>query len=87
MKTPDRRRGVDPAKRDYIDNYCVETIALSVEHDGGMRYETYIFPADGEKITKWLEVWGTRYATKSEAIEGHDRVCEQLRAGELELYE
>jgi hypothetical protein len=72
-------------EKEFIDNYCVSTVKLSVEHDRGKWYETYIFPADGKQVTEWIEVWGTRYATQPEAVEGHARVCEQLRAGELEI--
>lgn len=71
----------------FIGGYCVSTVALTVEHHGGMWYETYIFPADGEKITGWSEVWGERYATRDEAVAGHARVCDDLRNRRLRTYD
>lgn len=71
----------------FVGRYCVSTVALGVEHHGGMWYETYIFPANGEKITDSSEVWGTRYATRDEAVDGHRRVCDDLRSGRLRTYD
>ena len=80
-------RPIDFDEKAFIGDYCVSTVALSVEHHGGMWYETYIFPADGEEITGWSEVWGTRYATRDEALAGHERVCDDLRAGRLKTWD
>lgn len=77
-------RGLD--LKSYIGDYCVSTVELRIEHHGGMWFETYIFPANGEEITGWSEVWGTRYATSQEAVDGHGEACAKLKAGELELY-
>jgi hypothetical protein len=74
-----RTRGLH--EQEFIRDYCVSTVALSVEHHGGMWYETYIFPADGKEITGWLEEWGTRYRTRDEAVAGHEVVCRLLRQG------
>jgi hypothetical protein len=76
-----RKRCFD--EKTYIGSYCVSTVELIFKHYGGMWYETYIFPADGEEITGWLEVWGERYATRDEAVAGHARVCDDLRNGRL----
>lgn len=73
----------------YIDGHCVSTVLLSIEHswdgeDGGYFYETYIFASsDGKTITNWLEEWGTRYKTETEAREGHAHVCAAVEAGAL----
>lgn len=80
-------RDRDLNEKAFIDGYCVSTVALSIEHDGGMWYETYIFPAADGEITDWIEVWGVRYATRGEAVAGHADVCEKLRAGELETWD
>jgi hypothetical protein len=85
MNPPMTFRARDLDLKEFIGDYCVSTVALSVEHFGGMWYETYIFPSDGKKITHWIEVWGTRYATRDEAVAGHAEVCERFRAGELEV--
>jgi hypothetical protein len=77
----------DLALRDYIGDYAVSTVSLSIEHSGGTWYETYIFPAEGEEIVEWIEVWGVRYATRDEAAKGHADTCAKLKAGELELHE
>lgn len=73
--------------REFIGRYCVSTVALSVEHHGGKWYETYIFPADGKEITDWLEVWGERYATRDEAVAGHEKVCDDLRKERLKTWD
>jgi hypothetical protein len=78
------RRDLD--QKDFIESYCVSTVLLGFEHYNGW-YETYIFPADGEKITGWLEVWGQRYWTYEEAVAGHAKACSDLRDGELELHD
>lgn len=77
----------DLDEKTFIGNFCVSTVDLAVEHHGGMWYETYIFPADGERITEWGEVWGVRYATRDEAVAGHEKVCDDLRNGRLTTYE
>jgi hypothetical protein len=74
-------RPVDLHEQEFIGDYCVSTVALTIEHHGGMWYETYIFPADGKKITGWLEEWGTRYRTREKAVEGHAKVCALVRNG------
>jgi hypothetical protein len=71
----------------FIRDYCVSTVALAIEHNGGMWYETYIFPADGKEITEWGEVWGTRYPDREAAEIGHEKVCAQLTAGKLETWD
>ena len=81
----------DLDKKTYVDvgekQYCVSTVALTIEHHGGMWYETYIFPAENGKIAKFLEVWGARYATRGEAEEGHVDAVEKLKAGKVDLWE
>lgn len=72
----------------HVNGHCVSTVALRVEHswggaDGGYWFETYIFPSDGEKITEWLEEWGTRYRTETEAREGHAHTVALVEAGTL----
>lgn len=76
----------DMNEKAFIGDLCVSTVKLFSEHSGGMWFETYIFPANGEKITGWAEVWGERYATEDEAVAGHADVCSKLRAGTLEDY-
>ncbi len=82
---------MDLDKKTYVDldgkQYCVSTIALTVEDHWGMWYETYIFPAENGAISNYCEVWGVRYATKAEAEKGHIDAVENLKAGKLELYE
>jgi hypothetical protein len=67
----------------YVGGWCVSTVALSVEHSGGMWYETYLFEAEGDEISDWCETWGVRYRTRDEAIEGHAKVCADLQAGRM----
>lgn len=74
-------RPVDLHEQEFIGEWCVSTVALSIEHYGGMWYETYIFPADGKEIIEWLESWGTRYRTRDEAVDGHAKVCALVRDG------
>lgn len=83
----DAARSRDLHEQTFIGRYCVSTVSLSVEHHGGMWYETYIFPADGKEITGWLEVWGVRYATRDEAVIGHEKVCDDLRNGRLTTWD
>jgi len=73
--------------QEFIGRYCVSTVGLAVEHHGGKWFETYIFPANGEEITGWLEVWGVRYATEAEARDGHEKVCDDLRNARLKTWD
>src|SRR5207248_9874464 len=91
-RVPDPKGAYELRERDLdektaIGGYLVSTVALRVEHHGGMWYETYIFPAKDGEITDWSEVWGVRYATRNEAIEGHARTCDLLRSGQLKTWD
>ena len=53
-----RERDLD--LKTYIGDYCISTVALTIEHHGGMWYETYIFPADEDgNVLDWGELEGS----------------------------
>lgn len=76
-----RTRKPELHQQEFIGPWCVSTVELRIEHHGGMWFETYIFEADGEKITNWIESWGIRYRTAAEATRGHDRIRALVKAG------
>lgn len=67
----------------FFPDYCVSTIALSIEHYGGNWYETYIFPARNCDISEFMEIWGERYRTAEDALDGHLDVISKLNNNEL----
>ena len=76
----------DP-RDDGVGKAWVSTVRLSVDHgyNGVPKwFETYIFPAldDESGVASWSEIWGDRYTTEDQAIEGHESVMAQLRSGE-----
>ncbi len=58
------------------NEYCISTVALTIEHYGGAWYETMIFPARNNKIESYGDIYSDRYATKEEAEAGHKRIVE-----------
>lgn len=61
-------------KKDFVGNYCVSTICLSIDH-WGFLFETLVFPYNEEEITDWAEVDGRRTRTYAEAIKRHEEFC------------
>lgn len=65
----------------------VSTVALTIEHFGGMWYETMIFSCnESGEVASFVELYCDRYATREQAEDGHTRTVEALRAGTLDLY-
>lgn len=75
--TPDE----DPTRVaiDRIGNVRVSTVWLGLNHNWGdgppLIFETTVFGGTWDQ-------WQERYSTKEQALKGHHRVCEAIRAGE-----
>jgi len=68
--------------RDYVGNRAVSTVRLTIDHGFGGQprwYETMVFPAEGEEITSFDELYCDRYETEAEALAGHAEVVARLR--------
>jgi len=81
----DRRVG-----RDIICGFVVSTVFLAIDHSYGFRgekplwFETMVFRADTDgHLIPSLDYEQARYTTWEEASEGHKRICELVRKGEI----
>lgn len=76
---------------DTVDGYWVSTVWLGLNHAFGegppLIFETMVFPQKDGEVTDWGERYADRYSTEEQALAGHSRIVEALRAGTLELYE
>lgn len=65
-------------KQETINGKLVSTVYLGINHNYGegepLIFETMIFP-EGE----WLEDYCERYATKAQALEGHERAVALIK--------
>jgi hypothetical protein len=77
-----RKRDLD--LKDYVatdgGEVCVSTVALIIEHHGGMWYETMVFPSANGQVTDWGELSCRRYPNKHMAELGHAREVSRRKA-------
>lgn len=71
---------------DFVGNHCVSTIFLTLEHNNGCHFESYVFEADGKEITNYCEVAGRRARTYEEVMEYHKDYVDHLRSGHVPGY-
>jgi hypothetical protein len=78
-----RERDLDLKNNVFIDNkkYLLSTIALCIEHSGGMLYESMIFAYDENNKIDLMGLYCERYKTKEEAKDGHNELLFYLEAG------
>ncbi len=81
----------DRVLKDYIGKYYISTVKLDKEIIGmdtfcgigttpDMLYETIVFDNDLiEKEGNWMELYIDKYATKKEAIKGHEKAVEWVK--------
>ena len=75
--------------RDVICGFVVSTVFLAIDHSHGfgpkpLWFETMVFRADSnEEMIATLDYEQARYTTWQEASEGHKRICELVRRGEI----
>lgn len=73
-------------RKDVVNGVLVSTIFLVLDHSFGLPapllFETMLFDEQSGKCTSDFQ---ERYFTMKEAIDGHYRVCEQLRKGEIKV--
>lgn len=66
------------------DDYLISTVDLGLDHSFGdgppLYYETMIFPKDS-----FMDLHCERYSTRSEAINGHKRILENIRSRRMVL--
>ena len=65
---------------DGVGNYNVSTVWLGLDHQYGegppLIFETMVFPDDS-----FVDSFCERYSTETEALDGHERIVANLRAG------
>lgn len=79
-----RERDLDLKNDIVIDGkkYLLSTVALCVEHYGGMWYESMVFAYDRNGEADMSGLYGERYKTREEAVDGHRELLARLEAGE-----
>ena len=79
-----RKRDLDRKHNVFIGNkkYLLSTVALGVEHYGGMWYESMVFAYDKNGEVNMRELYCERYKTREEAVDGHSELLARLEAGE-----
>jgi hypothetical protein len=77
-------RECDLDLKDYVatdgGEVCVSTVALTIEHYGGMWYETMVFPSANGQVTDWGDLFCRRYPNKHKAELGHAREVSRRKA-------
>ena len=63
------------------EKYMLSTIDLRLEHIGG-RFETMLFPYDGDEVNWGVVLYHQRYRTKEEAVVEHNELLKLLQNGE-----
>ncbi len=79
QKYPDQRLRI-VNKSTLPSGKIVSTVLLGLDHSFGgppLIFETMVFPSSDE----FLEIDVASYATKEEALEGHDRMCLKWMVG------
>jgi hypothetical protein len=78
-----QERDLDLKHNVFIDNkkYLLSTVALCIEHSGGMLYESMVFAYDENGKIDLMGLYCERYKTKREAIDGHNELLFHLEAG------
>ena len=75
--------------RDVICGFVVSTVFLAIDSSHGLGpkplwFETMVFRADTDgELIPTLDYEQARYTTWEEASEGHKRICELVRKGEI----
>ncbi len=75
-----------------LPEVVVSTVRLTINHGHGgtpLWYETLVFAHDGNEVTNWGELDGTRYTTEYEARAGHDKIVARWkgRTGQTPVWE
>ena len=63
------------------EKYMLSTVDLVLEHIGG-RFETMLFPYDGDEVNWGGVLYYQRYCTKEEAVAEHNELLKRLQNGE-----
>ena len=89
MQDMEHKRVAEDTIEDGVRKYWVSTVWLGLDHNFGFSgppliFETMVFDVDKTRIKvtepgAWEDLMMDRYATKEQALTGHQMICDAIR--------